>query len=191
MLRFAFVAALCVTASAEAQTTPATATGNLIEKAVNRPGTSWTFYGANYKVKVAKAPGIPGDQAVRVTMSAKGANPWDAGANSDTVKPVVSGDTMMLAVYLRAPDAAETQTIEIPISVGEADAPYRVVAQATVKVGRDWKLFYASGRAARSYPAGTLRGSVHLAGNKQIVELGPVFLLDMGSGQDPAKLPRN
>lgn len=192
MLRFAlFAAALCLAASAEAQSAPASAAGSLIDKAVNRPGNSWSFYGANYKVKVAKAPGIPGDQAVHVMVSAKGVNAWDVGATSASVKPVGSNDTMMLAIYLRAPDATQSQTIDIPISIGEAAAPYGVVAQDTVKVGQAWKLFYASGRAAKSYPAGALRGNVHLAGDKQVVELGPVFVLDMGPGQDPAKLPHN
>jgi hypothetical protein len=191
MLRFVFVmAAMCVAASADAKTAPGKAEG-LIDKAVNRPGTSWNFYGANYKVKVAKASGIPGEQAVHVIVSAKGANPWDIGATSDTVKPVGSNDTMMLAVYLRAPDASETQTLDIPISIGESAAPYGIVAQDIVKVGSVWKLFYASGRAAKSYPVGALRGTVHLAGDKQVVELGPVFLLNMGSAQDPAKLPHN
>ena len=124
-------------------------------------------------------------------MSAKGANPWDTGATSDTVKPVGARDTVMLAVYLRAPDAAETRTVDIPIAVGEAAAPYGVVAQDTAKVGHAWKLFYASGRASRAYPAGALRGTVQLAGDRQAVELGPVFLLDMGAGQDPARLPHN
>ena len=193
MLRVALAAtAFCVAAPLSAQTAPAASGGGgLIDKAVNRPGNSWSFYGTNYKAKAVKAQGVPGDQGVHVTVSAKGSNPWDIGATSDTVKPVQNNDTLMLAVFLRAPDAADSQTISLPISIGEAAAPYAAVAQDTAKVGREWKVFYATGRATKAYAMGALRGIVHLAGDKQVVELGPVLVLDMGPGQDPAKLPHN
>ena len=180
---------LCVAAPALAQTAPAG--GGLLDKAVNQPGTSWSFYGDKYKAKAAKAPGIPGEEGVHVTIAAKGANPWDIGATSATVKPVQANDAMLLAVYLRAPEAPEGQTIDLPIGIGESAAPYGVVAQEVAKVGPGWKLYYASGRATKAYAPGAIRANVHLAGAKQVVELGPVFLLDMGANQDPAKLPHN
>jgi len=183
------LAAASMSLAATAQTAPAG--GGLLDKAVNQPGTSWTFYGDKYKAKATKAAGIPGDEAVHVTIAAKGANPWDIGATSASVKPVQANDTMLLAVYLRAPDAGEGQTIDLPIGIGEAAAPYGVVAQDVAKVGPGWKLYYASGRAGKAYAPGAIRATVHLAGAKQVVELGPVFLLDMGANQDPAKLPHN
>ena len=177
MIRTAFVlaaASMSLAVPAMAQTAPAG--GGLLDKAVNQPGTSWTFYGDKYKAKAIKAAGIPGE---------------DIGATSATVKPVQANDALLLAVYLRAPDAAEGQTIDLPIGIGEAAAPYGVVAQDVARVGSGWKLYYASGRAAKAYAPGAIRATVHLAGAKQVVELGPVFLLDMGASQDPAKLPHN
>lgn len=192
MIRIAVASAmagLCFATPVLAQSAPAG--GGLLDKAVNQPGTSWNFYGEKYKAKATQAPGIPGDEAVHVAVAAKGANPWDIGATSATVKPVQANDTMLLAVYLRAPDAAEGQTIDLPIGIGEAAAPYGVLAQDMAKVGPSWKLYYAAGRAGRAYAPGAIRATVQLAGAKQVVELGPVFLLDMGAAQDPAKLPHN
>jgi hypothetical protein len=36
------------------------------------------------------------------------------------------------------------------------------------------------GKADKDYPAGALNVSLHLATAKQTVDLGPVFVLDMG-----------
>jgi hypothetical protein len=49
-----------------------------------------------------------------------------------------------------------------------------------VTIGPDWKMVEIKGKANRDYPGGTLNVSVHLATAKQVVDLGPVFVLDMG-----------
>jgi len=169
---------------------PAPAPG-ILDKAVNQPGTNWQLYGAGQKSRLGKTQGVPGNQAMRVDVAAKGANPWDAGALSPVQKPIGPGDAVLVAVYLRAPKLADGQTTPVPfLGLTEAAAPYATVAGASAAVGRDWKLFYASGKAARAYPPGSVRVAVHLAGAAHQLELGPVFVLDFGPSQDVAKLPR-
>lgn len=181
-----------------AQTAPApvapaapAAKPGILDKAINQPGTNWQVYGAGQKSKMGATTGVPGNQAMHVEVTAKGANPWDVGALSPIQKPIGAGDAVLVAVYLRAPQLKEGETTTLSfIGATEAAAPYTTIAAAQAAVGREWKLFYASGKASRAFAANAARVTVHLAGAKQVVELGPVFVLDFGPDYDPAKLPK-
>jgi hypothetical protein len=183
MRKMAIAATLLAVASTGGAQDP-----NVLNRAINNAGTAWSFYGANYKAKAVKSPGVPYDEAVQVRVSAKAKNAYETAAYSVTTKPVAAGTTLAIAVYLRAPAAAEGQTIPLPIQVSEANAPYAAIASDTAQVGPQWKLFYASGKPAKAYAAGEVRALVHLAGDKQLVELGPVFLVDLGPNFDTSKL---
>lgn len=165
--------------------------GNIFDKAINQPGIGWSLYGPDQKAKEVPAADVPGGHAVRVQVTRKGANPWDTGAFYPTIKPVAAGDTLLAVVYLRAPEAKEGESVPVPIGAGGADAPYTPIAAETVQVGSAWKRYYAAGVSGAAYAAGKARISIQLAGAKQVIEMGPAFLLDLGQGVDPAKLPKN
>ncbi len=187
------IAAASVTVAA-AQTPPAAAPaaqGSIFDHAVNKPGIGWSIYGANQTAKQVPASDVPGGAAVRVQVSRAGAHPWDVGAAYPTVKPIAAGDTMLVMVYLRAPDAKEGDGVSLPIGATEADAPYTPIADDMVKVGPTWKRYFASGVSPKALAAGKARISLQLAGAKQVVEVGPAFLIDMGAGFDRSKLPHN
>ncbi|PCD02791.1 hypothetical protein COC42_11785 [Sphingomonas spermidinifaciens] len=164
---------------------------SIFDKAINNPGLGWEVYGPNQKAKEVPAAEVPGGNAVRVQVAKAGANPWDAGANYPAVKPVAAGDTLLVMVFLRAPDVPAGSTVPIPISAGATEPPYTAVATETVQVGPTWKRYYASGVAKEAHAAGKARMSVQLAGAKQVIEMGPAFLLNLGQGVDPATLPKN
>jgi hypothetical protein len=65
-------------------------------------------------------------------------------------------------------------------SVQLAAAPYTAVFSGAVSVTPQWQMFEISGRAARDYSADTLNVSIHLATGRQTIDIGPVFVLDMG-----------
>jgi hypothetical protein len=142
--------------------------------------------------KLGTTQGVPGDQAMRVDVTAKGTNLWHVGALSRIQKPIASGDAILVAVYLRAPKLKDGETTAIPfMGATEAAAPCGVVVGTPVAVSNQWKLYYASGKVSRAFAAGAARVSVQLAGAKHVVELGPVFVLDFGPTYDPARLPKN
>lgn len=192
-LALALAAAPLTGAAAGQQATPAPAAsqGSIFDKAVNQPGIGWSVYGPNQTARQVPAADVPGNAAVRVQVNQTGANPWDVGATYPTVKPIAAGDTLLVMVYLRAPDAKGGATVPIPVNVGGADAPYPQVAGETVNVGAGWKRYFVSGVSNQAFAAGKARIGVQLAGAKQVVEVGPAFLLDLGAGFDTAKLPHN
>jgi hypothetical protein len=192
MMKFGIVIALLASASALAQSPAPTAAAqpNVLDRAINQPGIGWTLYGPNQSGKQVAATGVPGAGAVRVEVKRKGANPWDSGALYPTSKPIAAGDTILIAVYLRAPNAAPGETVAIPLGATGSEAPYPTIAQATVQVGPEWKLHYASAKATQAFGPAKAQASVQLAGAKQVLELGPAFILNFGQNYDPAKLPK-
>lgn len=179
-------AAICTAAgAASAQTaTPApapAASDNILDKALNKPGANWAIYGANQTNKVMTEDSVQGGQFVRATVTAKGANAWDVGASSPIQKPIAAGDTIVVAIWLRAPLLKDGETMPLPfIGANVAAPPYDGLVSANVTIGKAWKLYYASGKASKNFAGGTVNVAVHLASDKHVVDLGPVFVLDFG-----------
>jgi len=179
--------------AALAQTTTPQSGGGLADKLINQPGTApWYVFGASQTNEALPNGGPQGYPATRVTVAAKGANPWDAGAVSPIAKPIGAGDTLLVAVYLRAPMLKDGETTPISyFGLGQSAAPYEMIVSGSANLTNQWKLFYASGKAAKAYPAEGVSVGVHLAADKHVVDLGPVKVFDLGPDFDPARLPKN
>jgi hypothetical protein len=166
--------------------------GGMLEKAVNTVlVSSWSVYGANQTHEILTAT-VQGGHALRVNVTAAGSHPWDVGAGSITTKPVKAGDVLLLAVWMRterAPAGAETGTAVIRLQ-GAAE-PYPDVVSVPVVPTGEWKLHFANAVADRDWAPGQLGATVQLAGASQTIDLGPVFILDMGPDYDRSALPGN
>ena len=170
----------------------ATAQPDIMSKAINVPGVNWQVYGPNQTAKPVKTQGVPGNGALHVEVTAKGGNPWDVGGLSPIQKPIGAGDVILVAVWLRAPALKDGETTPIPfLGATAAAAPYANIAVADVRITNAWKLYFASGKAANAFAAGAARATVHLAADKHVVELGPIFVLDFGPDYDIRRAPKN
>ena len=180
-------------ASAAVAQAPAAGTGRLSDKLVNDPRTAmWTVYGTGQTSEVLPTGGPQNYPATRVTVRNRGAHAWDVGAGSPLTKPIAAGDTVLMAVYLRAPLLRDGVTTTVSyFGVNQGAPPYDMVAQATATVTNQWKLFYASGRASKAYAADAISASIHLASEGHVIDLGPVRVFDLGHDVDPASLPKN
>ena len=190
------IAMLVATPVIAAQTGPAAPAApspgtTIFDKAVNQPGIGWTLYGDGQTAMQVPATDVPGGGAVRIQVGRAGSHPWDIGATYPTVKPIASGDTVLVMVYLRAPNAKDGAAVAVPIGATGADAPYTQIAGETVQVGAAWKRYFAAGPSSQSFAAGKARIAIQLAGAKQVLEVGPGFLFDLGPGFDATKLPHN
>ena len=47
-------------------------------------------------------------------------------------------------------------------------------------IGPEWKLHEVRGKADKDHGAGALNATLHLATGKQVVEIGPVIVLNLG-----------
>ncbi len=190
----AAVSALTGAAPALAQDAPAPAQqgGSMLDKAVNRVHVDgWNVYGAGQTHEIVTST-VQGGRALRVDVTAAGGNSWDVGAGSVSTRPVRSGDVLLLAVWIRterAPADADTGTAVIRLQ-GNA-APYPEIISANVRPTGEWKLYFANAVLDRDWAAGALGATVQLAGAVQTIELGPVFILNLGQGYDRSTLPTN
>jgi hypothetical protein len=170
----------------------ASAASGLASKLINVPGTIWNVYGPNQTNKRLETEGPQAYPAVRVTVARKGVNAWEAGAVSPVAKPIAAGDTVLIAVYLRAPSATEGQTVPLPfVGLSGATAPYPTLVSDHVAITNQWKQYFVGGKAAQAAAANGAQVSVHLAGAAQVIDLGPIRVFDLGPDFDPARLPKN
>lgn len=156
---------------------------DLVNKIINAPPvTAWRIDGISGKPVIRNDPNVQYGKEVRVDVPGKGANPWSIAASNPIEKPVKAGDNLVLAFWVRlekGENGATTATLPYN-AVQLSHDPYTAVFSGPVTIGPDWKMVEIKGKADRDYAGGTLNVSVHLATAKQIVDLGPVFVLDMG-----------
>ena len=156
---------------------------DLVNKIINRPPvTAWHVDGVSAQPKVRNDPGVQYGKALRVEVPGKGANPWSIAASNPIDKPVKAGDNLVLAFWARLEKGENGATnATLPYNaVQMSTAPYTALFAGPVTIGPEWKMYQVKGQANRAYAAGQLNVSIHLATAKQVVDLGPVFVLDMG-----------
>lgn len=166
---------------------------DILSKAINDPSVAWSVYGSGVKAELVKDSAVSGGTAERIRVSDKGEHPWDSGASTLSVKPVATGDVLLLAFWARAQDMpAGADGADITAVIQENTAPYTALGSGTpLHIGPQWKLYYTSGIAAKAYPAKAVSAALQLATAKQVIDFGPIFLLNFGAGYDLSKLPHN
>lgn len=180
------------TAQAPAAAPAAAAQGGLSDKLINNPLAPWNAYGPNQTSILLDSEGPKGYPATRVTITRKGANAWDAGVGVPLPKAIAAGDVVYVAIYLRAPTIKDGETITIPFfGIGGPAPAYATIVADHATITNQWAQYYAVGTADAAYAAGTTQATVHLAGDRQVIDVGPVRVFDFGKGFDASRLPRN
>lgn len=171
---------------------PAAAQGGLNDKLINNPLAPWNAYGPNQTSKLLDTEGPKGYPATRVTITKKGANAWDAGVGVPLPKAITAGDVIYLAIYLRAPNLKDGETVTMPFyGVGGPAPSYATIVTDHATITNQWAQYYAVGTANDSFAAGTTQATVHLAGEKQVIDVGPIRVFNLGKGFDTSRLPHN
>lgn len=134
---------------------------------------AWSFDGAP-KVKQAAAAGVPGGQAIRVTIAKKGAQPWDVQARLPMKDGIAAEDTVTFGFYARAekPDPGK-DTATVNVRVQRAVAPYDAALEGSVAIGREWSFVCLAGPSKLALTAAELSVSVQLAGEAHVIDFGP------------------
>ncbi len=147
---------------------------------INDPGaTNWDYYGAGTTHKIVAAKGMPGDSATQFTVPAVGKNPYDSGANVPLGEGINEGDIMIVAVLARTITAETPDGLgRITVRVQQNAAPYPGFGEHTLSIGPTWKLLQIKTQANISIAKGQAAVALHLAGAKQIVEIGRVYVLN-------------
>lgn len=172
---------------------PAFAEGTILDKAVNDLTRGWQLSGPTASQELIKDPTVSGGIAERVTVTQAGVNPWDAGGMNTNAKKISQGDVLLLAFWAKAVEPpAGDDSVTIFARIQESNPPYNAVGmQETLSIGKTWKMYYAKGAAPKDYRPGNISGAINIATGKQVIDFGPILLLDFGPNYDINKLPHN
>jgi hypothetical protein len=177
-----FAAALAVLASAAL---PAGAADDIASKVISTPSPK--AFGVNGlpgspDVRKADPKEVQGGQYLRVDVPKKGVNTWDITVSVPITKPIKAGDQLIMVFWARL-EAGENgaTTASLPYNdVQLAGPPYTAIFAFPADITKDWARYHGEGVAQRDYKAGEANVSIQLATAKQVVDIGPVFVLDMG-----------
>jgi len=159
---------------------------DIVDKIINAPAPeSFSVYGLKQPPKVRKDPTVPQDgmkKALRIAIPGKGANPWDISLSDPVLKPIKAGDQLDLVFWARleSGENGATSAVLPNNSVQLAKEPYTGFMGGAVTITPEWKLHEVKGRADRDYAAGEVNISMHLATAKQVIDIGPIILLNLG-----------
>ena len=171
---------LLAPAAAHAQAAPAPA-DDITSKIINLPPpTAHRVDGA--KGSIRKDEAVQGGKALRVAVPGKSDKSWTVSVANPIQKPVKAGDRIVLAFWARLAKAETgVTTASLPYNAVQLSAaPYTALFSGGVDVGPEWTLHEVKGKADKDYAAGTLNASIHLATGKHTIDLGPVFVLNLG-----------
>ena len=127
-------------------------------------------------------PGVQGGKALRIVVHAKGANPWDVAVESPVNKPIKAGDNLLFAFWARLEKGeGGATTTTLPFNgVQLSAAPYTTLFAGPAEITAEWKLHEVRGKADADHAPGTLKATIQLATAAQTVDLGPIFVVNLG-----------
>src|SRR3954466_2661244 len=140
----------------------------------------WNVQPDKPKAKYFAVDGIPGGHAFRIKAH-KGVNPWDVQASSPVSGAINPGDTVMLMYYARAAEPApggSSLTARLQLN----SPPWTSVLEMTSAISAEWKSYCAHRVVDSALPEKKGGVSIHLATAEQVIELGPVFVFNLGKG---------
>ena len=146
---------------------------------INDPGAPNISGG---KTKLVDDDRVTGGKALRIQVPSKSKNAWDVALSSPITKPVKAGDNLLLVFWARLEQGADgASATTLPWnSISMTTEPWSAVVGQSADIGPEWKQFEISGKAERDFNVGTLGANLQLATAKQVVDLGPVIVLNLG-----------
>jgi len=160
---------------------------------INDPGTLYG-YGAGLNTQSLTAPDVAGGKALRTVMTKAGGQSYDAGVSSAVTSAIKKGDVVFVAAYVRATELAPGAQAGLIAELGVhmSQSPWTAIATSSASVPKgQWKVVYASGVATADYAPGSVGFGLQLGGTQQTIDVGPVYVLNLGPGVDTAALPNN
>src|SRR4051812_40739389 len=126
---------------------------------------------------------VQGGKALRVQVLRASNQAWDTAVSVLINRPVHAGDHLVLAFWARLEQGDNgATTASLPNNAVQlSSAPYSAVFSGPVTVTPEWQMFEIDGQANRDYAADSVNVAIHLATAHQTIDIGPVFVLDMGA----------
>ena len=182
-MRFVSLAALCLSAFALPVAAAAQDAGTIAERLLNDPRVeALQPYGQPIPPVVRSDKDVQFGKALRVRL--KGSDEfWRIGVVTPLLKPVKKGDQIVIAFWAKASGTENGATGRIGRVQLEATPVIRTIFEQAFEIGPEWKMYQLKGVADRDYEARALNAAMHLDAAKQVLDLGPLFVLNYGPAE--------
>jgi hypothetical protein len=156
-----------------------TGKGKMINQAENLQ--LWQSYGEGLTKGLIPAKNMPGGNATAINVSSLGKNAYDAGINIPVAEALTQGDVLTIAFVARTISAeTDTGAGKVAIRVQHNKPPYNGFGDNVLNIGPNWKVYQLRTQAKMDVPAGEAVVALHVAGAKQSLEIGPVYVVNAG-----------
>jgi|UniRef100_UPI0035C96001 hypothetical protein len=137
-------------------------------------------YGLNLPPVIRTDKGVQFGKAMRFALSGH-PDFWRIGVTTPLLKPVKQGDRIVIAFWARAEQTENGAPGKIGRVQLEATPVVRAIFEQPFEVDATWKMYQLKGVADRDYAPGALNAALHIDSAKQVLDLGPVYVLDYGA----------
>ena len=144
-----------------------------------------TAYG-NTKTRIIDDASMPGGKALRVRVAKAGKNPWESGVSGPIAGAIEKGDALIAVVYLKSASGSG-QIANAGLQLNSE--PYTALFSESISVGSGVQRVFLSGVAERDYKNGEAGYFFQVAGQKQTLFMGPLFIFNLGKGVARETLP--
>jgi len=151
-------------------------------KLMNDPTVlDWTVYGQGQKNRRVKTPGVGGGVAMQVTSPAASDAAHSIGVNVPLKAGFTPGQAITVAFWARtvSADTADGNG-KLGLRLQLNEAPYSGFGDTMLAIGPEWKMYEVKAQASISVDPGKAVLGFQVAAAKQVVEIGQIFVLDMG-----------
>ena len=129
-------------------------------------------------------------KAVRISTEKRPSQPYSFQLRLVTAAPVKNGATLLAVFDARALKPQEHEGVgETEFVFEMKGAPFTKSASYAVHFGAQWQRFYVPFEAKGDYEAGQAAVIFRAGYEPQIIEIGGIQVLDLGTDTPPAKLP--
>lgn len=181
-MRFVPLATLCLTLSFAAPlvVTAQQAAPSIANRLVDDPRVeALNPYGLRLPPAVRTDKDVQFGKAMRFSLKGH-PDFWRIGVTTPILKPVKKGDQIVIAFWARATGTDNGAPGRIGRVQLEATPVIRAIFEQAFEIGPEWKMYQMKGVADRDYAPRELNAAMHLDAARQVLDLGPLYVLDYG-----------
>lgn len=134
---------------------------------------------------------MPFSEALRIQLTAPGAQPWDAQIIASTTGNITPGDVLLLSLYVRgANPSIETNEARATAYLQRSSGDFAKFISAPLNAGPAWRQYLVPVKLETALATGQHQFVIHLAYAAQAIEIGGISLLNYRNNVPVTSLPR-
>jgi len=150
---------------------------DIMKKIVNSPPVQSLYViGSQQSNKIIKDVTVQAGSALEVQVLSAGGNPWDVAVQSNIHK----GDVLIAVAWLKTVKTENGAPGQAILRLQLSTDPYTGLEQQSFTVTNEWAQYQLKTVAADNFPKDSTNLGAQLALQKQTIDIGPIFVLDLG-----------